>query len=71
MSSVPNNYEIRIAKRTERYPNGEHWGTLNIPETYKEKAEEKLNFLRELFGDEYYISMIHWECYGYCYNNWK
>lgn len=63
MSSVPNNYEIIIAKRTEQYPNGEYWGTLNIPETYEEKAKEKLDFLRELFGNKYHISMTHWECY--------
>lgn len=71
MSSVPNNYEINIAKRTKLYPQGEHWGRLQIPEWRKEDAEAKLHFLRELFGDEYHISMTYWNCSGHCEDDWK
>lgn len=70
MASIPDNYEINISKRTKQYPNGVHWGKLEIPERQKEKAEEKLNFLRELFGNDYHISMTHWECRGLRDDNW-
>ena len=64
MSSVPDNYEINITK------NGKHWGRILIPEWRTEDAEIKLKFLRELFGDEYHITMIHWICRGQVDDSW-
>ena len=66
MASIPDNYEINISK------NGKHWCNVELPDSFVEQAEEKLNFLRELFGDEYHISMIRWECRGeYKKGEWK
>ena len=66
MASIPDNYEINISK------NGKHWCKVELPDSFAEQAEEKLNFLRELFGDEYHISMIRWECKGeYKKGEWR
>lgn len=66
MASIPDNYEINISK------NGKHWCRVELPDSFTEQAEEKLNFLRELFGDEYHISMIRWECKGeYKKGEWR
>lgn len=34
-------------------------------------AEEKLQFFRDLFGDEYNVSMTYWECRGKVKEEWK
>ena len=72
MASIPNNYEINIAKK-ER-PNdqyGKHWCKVELPDTFPGQAEEKLKFLRELFGEDYHISMIYWSCVGNREDGWK
>lgn len=64
-------YEINIAKRTKKHPNGEHWGRIQLPEYNEEKAEKKLDFLRELFGSDYHLSMTYWKCVGEVKSEWK
>ena len=65
MASICNNYEINIAK------DGKHWGKVELPDVFPGQAEEKLKFLRELFGKDYHISMIYWVCDGRREDSWK
>ena len=64
--SIPDNYEINVAKKRE--PNDEygiHFCKIQLSNEWNdETAEEKLRFFRELFGDEYNVSMTRWECRG-------
>lgn len=74
MSSISDNYEINVAKKAnpeDRY--GKHFCKIELPadDYSNEKAEEKLKFLRELFGDSYHLSMTHWVCRGESKEGWK
>ena len=70
--SIPDNYEINVAKK--RNPDDEygiHVCKIQLPETLPIAAEEKLNFFRELFGEEYNVSMTHWVCRGESKEEWR
>ena len=72
MSSIPDNFEVNIAKK--RRPGDEygvHFCKIQLPESFEKDAEEKLNFLRELFGEEYVVTMIHWKCRGEVKKEWE
>ena len=74
MASIADNYEINVAKK--RHPDDEygiHFCKIELPMgiTFPLEAEEKLNFFRELFGNEYHISMTHWTCRGEIKEEWK
>ena len=74
MASITDNYEINVAKRKnpdDQY--GIHFCKIQLSSTIynEERAEEKLNFFRELFGDEYHISMTHWKCRGEVKKEWE
>ena len=72
MASISNNYEINIAKK--RNPDdqyGIHWGRVEIPDSFPDQAEEKLKFLRELFGEGWHISMTYWKCSGSREDSWE
>lgn len=58
MASVSNNYEINVAKGRE------HYCRIQLSESYEEEAKEKLKELREIFGDEYRLTMTYWLCKG-------
>ncbi len=64
MSSVPDNYEINVAK------DGKHYCRIQLSEQFEEKAKEKLDFLREIFGNEFELKMIHWICRGERSEKW-
>lgn len=64
MASIPNNYEINIAK------DGKHWCRVELPDVFPGQAEEKLKFLRKLFGEDYHISMTYWVCDGRREDDW-
>lgn len=69
--SIPDNYEINIAKkRNPEDQYGVHWCKVQLSDSFEEQAEEKLKFLRELFGEEYNISMTKWECRGKHKDEW-
>ena len=69
--SIPDNYEINIAKkRNPEDQYGVHWCKVQLSDSFEEQAEEKLKFLRELFGEEYHISMTKWECRGKHKDEW-
>jgi len=75
MNQLENHYEINIAKRDtdKRYPLAGgyvHWGTIIISD-WEEVAVEKLNFLRDLFGKEYKISMEYWTSSGKIKPEWQ
>lgn len=72
MASIPDNFEIIVAKKETPYDAyGKHWCKIELPDPFPEKAKEKLEFLRNLFGDEYHITMIEWQCRGYQEDDWK
>lgn len=73
MASITDNYEINVAKKRkpeDQY--GIHFCKIELPGSdYEKDAEEKLQFFRELFGDEYHISMTHWKCHGQHKEGWE
>lgn len=73
MASVPNNYEINVAKKEnseDKY--GVHFCKIQLTGiNWEELAEERLKFFRELFGDMYHVSMTHWNCYGEIKEGWE
>ena len=72
MASIPNNYEINIAKKETPYDKyGRHWCRVELPDTFQYEAEEKLKYLRKLFGEEFNVSMTYWSCSGSQEDDWK
>jgi len=72
MSSVVDNYEINVAKKKapdDKY--GKHWCRIQLDTFLEKEAEEKLAFLRELFGDNFNVTMIHWVCRGEKKGEWE
>lgn len=71
--SISDNYEINVAKKQnpdDKY--GIHFCKIQLSREWNdEMAEEKLQFFRELFGDEYNVSMTHWECCGRVKEEWE
>ena len=71
MASIADNYEINVAKK--RRPEDEygiHFCKIQLSESFEDKAEEKLKFFRELFGEEYNVTMTHWICRGKHKDSW-
>lgn len=72
MASIPNNYEINVAKkRNSEDKYGIHFCKIQISTNFEETAEEKLKFFRELFGNDYNVTMTHWKCYGEIKEGWE
>ena len=73
MASIPDNYEINVAKK--RKPDDEygvHFCKIQLSNEWNdEMAEKKLRFFRELFGEEYHVSMTRWECRGKVKEGWE
>lgn len=73
MASVLDNYEINVAKK--RNPEDEygiHFCKIQLNNEWNdEMAEKKLQFFKELFGEEYHVSMIHWICRGEVKEEWE
>lgn len=67
MSSVPDNYEINVAKKRASDGRFEHYARIQLPDIFEEQALDKLFFLRELFGSEYKLDLTHWVCRGEMY----
>lgn len=63
--SIPDNYEINVSK------DGKHYCRIQLSESFDISAEEKLNALREIFGDEYELTMTHYICRGMSKDEWK
>lgn len=63
-------YEINIAKKNDHniYI---HWATVTISDYTEKAAVEKLEYLRNLFGDEFNISMTHWIARGEVKPEWN
>ncbi len=72
MASVPDNYEINVAKKKnpkDQY--GSHFCRIQIDNARNdEMAEEQLQFFRELFGKGYNVNMTHWVCRGENKEEW-
>lgn len=74
MASIPNNYEINVAKKRNSEDRvGFHFCRIQLrTDCYTdEQAEEQLKFFRELFGDMYRVSMTHWKCHGEIKEGWE
>ena len=72
MASVPMNYEINVAKKENKDDQyGRHFCKIQIPEVLEENAEEKLEFIRKVFGDDFHVSMTRWDCLGKVKENWR
>lgn len=73
MASIPDNYEINVAKKRrpeDQY--GTHFCRIQIDNAWNdEMAEEQLRFFRELFGEDYNVSMTHWICRGEAKEEWE
>ena len=72
MASIQSNYEINVAKKRnpeDKY--GVFFCKIEIDAPFENLAEEKLEFFRELFGDEYNVSMTHWVCKGHIKDGWE
>ena len=71
MASVPDNYEINVAKKKnlkDQY--AKHFCKILIDAWNDEMAEEQLRFFREMFGKEYNVTMTHWICRGQHKDEW-
>lgn len=62
---MEDHYEINIAKE------GQHWGKVILPYYPESAAVEKLRYLRNLFGDEFNITMTRWESRGIHKAEWE
>ena len=72
MASIPSNYEINVAKkRNPKDKYGLHFCKIQLSTNLEEKAEEKLKFFRELFGNDYNVTMTYWECHGKTKEGWE
>ena len=73
MASIPDNYEINVAKKLrleDQY--GTHFCKIQIDNAWNDEIAEKyLQFFRELFGEEYNVTMTHWICRGEYKNGWE
>lgn len=73
MASIPDNYEINVAKK--RNPDdeyGTHFCRIQLSNEWNdEMAEKTLRFFRELFDEEYHVSMTRWECRGKVKEGWE
>ncbi len=66
MASIPCNYEINVAKKRNKDDKyGIHYCRIELPDTFRANAVEKLKVIKETFGDEYNVTMTYWECRGY------
>ena len=71
MASITDNFEINVAKKQNpEDKHGIHFCRIEIPDLAVSKAEEKLRILRELFGNDYCVSMTHWTCQGVRKEGW-
>lgn len=62
---MEDHYEINIAKE------GKHWAKVIVPYYPESAAVEKLQYLRDLFGDEFKITMTRWESRGIHKAEWE
>lgn len=62
---MEDHYEINISKE------GKHWGKVILPYYPESAAVEKLQYLRNLFGSEFKISMTRWESRGIHKPEWE
>lgn len=73
MASIPDNYEINVAKKLkleDQY--GTHFCKIQIDNAWNDEIAEKyLRFFRELFGEEYDVTMTHWICRGEHKDGWE
>lgn len=70
--SITDNYEINVAKKKspdDEY--GVYFCTIELSNDFEQEAEAKLEFFRQLFGDEYHISMTRWTCRGETKDKWR
>ena len=71
MASIADNFEINVAKKQNpKDEYGTHFCRIEIPDSAVSKAEEKLQILRKLFGNDYHVSMTHWTCRGTHKEGW-
>lgn len=71
MASIADNYDINVAKKVDsndRY--GIHFCSIQLDVWNDELAEEKLKFFRNLFGDDYHVTLTHWTCRGETKEGW-
>ena len=72
MASISDNYEINVALKEnvdDKY--GRHWCRIELPDSFESTAENKLEFIREIFGDRFHVSMRKWECRGRAKEEWE
>ena len=73
MASIPDNYEINVAKKLRLEDQfGKHFCKIQTDNAWNdEMAEKYLQFFRELFGEEDDVTMTHWICRGEHKDGWE
>ena len=62
---IPDGYNINIAKKTDKYPNGKFFGRLEMTDVATaDKAMERLMELRSIFPEDYILTLQHVTCRG-------
>ena len=65
MASIPNNFEINVAKDTHndgvRYV---HYCRIELPDTLSTLAMKKFKEVVDLFGEGYKLTLTYNECHG-------
>lgn len=64
--TIPCNYWINVAKLKTDYTGRVYYGfwcKIQLEETFEEKAIEKFETLKNMFGDEYKLDLEYTECY--------
>ncbi len=66
---MQDHYEINVAVLKDR--GYTHYCKITLPDSFEDKAVDKLKELRELFGDGYKLDMTKWEARGYRKEEWE
>lgn len=62
---IPCNYYINVAKRSARYPLGEHYATIELGDCQQKVAKEKFEEISKMFDlNLFKLSLYYVECYG-------
>lgn len=62
--SIQDNYEINVAKRDTTTGQLRHYCKIELQDAFESTAMEKFDELKNMFGDEFQLSLYIWECRG-------
>ena len=64
--TIPCNYYINVARKTQTYPNGEHYCTIELSNQVFTEGRARYVFdeIKQMFGDEFVLSLNFTECHS-------